>query len=203
METIHKGVQEAKTLPVSRSPALCSSSLTHHVLFLFSKLEKKHARINSVGAEASQRATNDSVICYFASVQGSSPSSHLRDVLCLTALSKDAAWSSHSWETFRSFTFPFDTCTDPLEKWYSPPADVKTHFAPSCILPKSKWGLGRMPPAFFLLHNPFSNLWCFCCCCLHKAFQSHWNPLDFKAKHTNTWLCESTAMYTMKSRILL
>lgn len=76
METIHKGVQEGKTLPVSRSPALCSPSLTHHILFFFSKL-KKHARINSVGAEASQRATNHSVISYFASVQGSSPSSHL------------------------------------------------------------------------------------------------------------------------------
>lgn len=70
-------MQEGKTLPASRSPVLCSSSLRHHISFFFSKLEKKHARINSVGAEASQRATNHSVICYFASVQGSSTSSHL------------------------------------------------------------------------------------------------------------------------------
>lgn len=77
MDTIHKERAGRQNTACEQEPALCSSSLTHHVLFFFSKLEKKHARINSAGAEASQRATNHSVICYFASVQGSSASSHL------------------------------------------------------------------------------------------------------------------------------
>lgn len=159
----------------------------------------------SRGLSKSHQSLCHLLFCFCARQQCQLPLEflHLRDLLHLTALPTDAAWSSHSCEPLGSFTFPFDTCADPWEKWYSPPADVKTHFASSCILPKSKWGLGRMPPAFFPLHNPLSSLWCFCCCCLHKAFQSYWNPLDFKAKHTNTWLCESTATHTMKSGTLL
>lgn len=182
--------------PASVSPEMHSSRW--HISFdFFSSKLKNCARINSVGAEASQRVTNHSV-AYFASVQGSSASSHLSfctwELLCLAALPKDAAYSSCSCKPFKSTScFSFSTYTDPSERQSSPPADAKIHFAPSSILPKSQWSSAQQPPAYFLLHYPFNSLWCFCC--LHKAFQNYWSPLNFKAKHTNIWLCESTATH--------
>lgn len=56
-------------------PSTAQLQMTHPILFFISKL-KKCSRINSVGAEASQRVTDHSV-AYLASGQGSSASSHL------------------------------------------------------------------------------------------------------------------------------
>lgn len=56
-DSIHEEqVGRQQSLPVSRSPPLSGSSLMHPILFFFSELKKNHARINSMGAEASQKS---------------------------------------------------------------------------------------------------------------------------------------------------
>lgn len=167
-----------------------------HFIFL---LQVKEMCQNKLGGSRGLSKSHQSLCCLFcfcARQQCQLPLEflRLRELLCLAALPKDAAYSSCSCKPFKSAShFAFGTYTDPSERQSSHPADAKIHFAPSSILPKSGWSSAQQPPAFFLLRNPFNSLWCFCCA--HKAFQSYRSPLNFKAKHTNTWLCASTATH--------
>lgn len=125
MDTIPytRRVQEGKTLPASRSPAVSSSSLTHHILFFLLQVGEETCQnklSRSRGLSERHQSLCHLLFCFCARQQRQLPLEFLclRDLLRLTALPKDAAWSSYSCEPFRSFTFPLDTWTDPLEKWY-------------------------------------------------------------------------------------
>jgi len=150
---------------------------TSHFIFLLPVREEtcQNKPSGSRGLSKSHQSLCHLLLCFCARQRCQLPLEFLlsRELLCLAALPRDAAGSSCGCEPFQSALLSAPVLTprreDPRLLQMPRHSLLCSQFHPTQIGAK----LCQEASSIILLHNPFRSLTSFCCCRLHKAFQSY------------------------------